>query len=304
MMTKRALVAVWLCLVVTACSPHSNPASSSPTSSSGPVATKLAVNQNSYRFPATLVGQVTSSPTFELSAMGSGSIVVASVMSSNPIEFALVDASSCVGMSLAGGSTPCRISVRFQPTTPGVRTAQITIASADGGTIVVDVYGSAFASGSSGSSNGGGGGSDSGGGSGGGGGGGGSSGGGSDSGGGSTGGGSNGGSTSGGGTSNGGGSFPQAPCVPNNSGGISLSVINLTSVLVQLTFTGPITQTMSLGPGMIGVAGIPPGNYSFDGQTPNNPSAIFIPSSWSVQNGCDYLLTLVVTSRGQMTVAR
>ena len=265
-MTKRALALPLLVLsLLTACSGQSNPASSSNVAAPT-AAAKLAANQTSYSFPATVVGQMSTSPMFELSATGSGSLIVASVTSSNPAEFVLAD-TGCVGKTLiAGSSAPCQIAVRFQPATPGVRSAQVTVASSDGGSLALDVFGSAFSSGSSG-----GGGSD-------GGGGGGSSGG-------------SGGATGDGGGSSG-GSFPQALCVPNASGTIALSVINTTPLLIQVTLAGPTRATAAVPPGAIQTIALSPGNYTLTGEAPGTPNAGFIPSSWSVVNGCDYLLLI------------
>jgi hypothetical protein len=263
-MTKRALALPSLVLsVLTACSGQSNPATSSAASTSN-TAAKLAANQTSYSFPATVVGQMSTSPMFELSATGSGSLTVASVSSSNPAEFALADA-GCIGKTLVAGSSPCQVSVRFQPTTPGVRSAQVMVASSDGSSLALDVFGSAFTGGSSGS-----GGSDGGGG-----------------------GGSGGGGGGGGGTGSGGsGSFPQALCVPNATGAIVLSVINTTPLLVQVTLAGPTQITAAIPPGAIQTLALQPGNYTLTGEAPGSSNAGFIPSSWSVTNGCDYLLQI------------
>jgi|KBSMisStaDraftv2_1062788.scaffolds.fasta_scaffold48217_2 hypothetical protein len=250
-MTKRTLVLSTLVLsLFTACSGGSNPgANSSPTASNA--AAKLTANQTSYNFPATLVGQVATSPMFELSAAGSGSLTVTSVTSSNPAEFVLADG-ACVGKTLVVGTSPCQIGVRFQPITPGVRAAQVIVASSDGNTLALDVFGSALASGSSPIDD------------------------------------SGGGGESGGG----GGSFPQAPCVPNTTGGIALNVINTTPLLVQVTIAGATRVTAAVPPGAIQTLAIQPGNYTLTGEAPGTPNAVFIPSSWSVVNGCDYLLHL------------
>jgi len=252
---KRALVLVCvLPSLITACSSSSTPASSSPASPSA--AAKLAVNQTSYNFPATVVGQSANSPMFELSATGGGSLTVASVTSSNPAEFTLAD-SSCVGKTLvAGTSSPCQMAVRFQPVTAGVRSAQVIVTSNDGGTIALDVSGAAFVSSAAIPTDDGGSGG------------------------------------SGGGGSSGGGSFPQAPCVPNTTGGISLSVINTTTLLVQVTLAGPTGVTAAVPPGAIQTLALAPGNYTLTGTAPGTQNSVFAPSSWSVVNGCDYLLQI------------
>jgi hypothetical protein len=255
-MTKRALALSWFVLsFFAAYSCQSSPASSSPPAAAT-AAAKLAANQMSYSFPATIVGQVATSPMFELSATGSGSLIVASVTSSNPAEFPLAE-SGCIGKTLLAGATPCQVSVRFQPVTPGVRSAQVMVASSDGNSLALDVFGAAFASGSSANDNGG------------------------------SGDGGGGGSGGGGG---GGGSFPQAPCVPNTTGGIALSVINTTPFLIQVTLAGNTQVTAAVPPGAIQTLAIQPGNYTLTGEAPGSGNAIFIPSSWSVVNGCDYLL--------------
>ena len=252
-MTKRTFIAAWVALpFFAACSGSSNPASSSPVAPS--TSAKLMANQTSFHFPDTIVGQAAGSPTFQVSATGSGSLVITSVTSSNPTEFVVANPSGCVGMTLpVGGAAACGISVRFQPVTPGVRSAQVTIASNDGSSVVLDVYGSAVVSGASGG----------------------------------------GGDSGGGGGGGGGGSVPQALCVPNNTGAISVSLINTTTLFVQVTITSSTTQTVPLAAGAIAVVPLTPGNYIFNGSAPNTPNASFTPSSWAVSSGCDYLLSIV-----------
>jgi hypothetical protein len=233
------------------CQSKSGQAAINPAAPTGPFVARLAVNQNSYNFPATPIGQVANSPSFDVSATGSGTVVVANIASSNPVEFALTNATGCVGMTLQEGSASvCRMSVKFQPNTPGVRSAEIIVTANDGSTISVDVFGSAMA-GASGDGGGSGG--------------------------------------SGGGD---GGSFPQAPCVPNTTGGIALNVINSSSFLIQLTLTGPTRLTFAVPPTGIQVIAAQPGNYTLTGEAPGFPNATFAPSSWSIVNGCDYLLWL------------
>ncbi|HUK34619.1 MAG TPA: hypothetical protein VLV86_11940, partial [Vicinamibacterales bacterium] len=161
-MTKHVLAAgVWLGVICSVACGHSNPASTSTTAApSAPApSAKLALSQSSYHFPDTPVGQGATSPTFNLSATGSGSLTVASVTSSSPTEFPLVNPAGCVGMTLVGGaSSTCVISAKFQPVTAGVRSAEITVTSSDGGSIVLDMFGSAFSNGSAGGDGGGGGG--------------------------------------------------------------------------------------------------------------------------------------------------
>ena len=280
----RALATFSAVLSLMACSrTPSNPAGNS--SPAAPVASvKLAVNQPSYNFPTTLVGQVAQSSSFELSATGNGSLVITSITSSNPAEFALTDVATCTGATLVGGSSSCQISVKFQPAAPGVRSSKIVAASTDGGSITVDVFGTGLANSSAGTAPGdGGGGGDGSGGSG-------------------SGGGAAGGVAAGGGASA--GSFPQAPCVPNGTTGIGLTVINNTAVLVQLTMTGPLKVVFSVQPGDIQLVAIPPGNYTFTGDTPAAPNANFVPSTWAVVSGCDYLFQLVAMSRGQIALTR
>ena len=256
-MTKRALP--WIVLpLLTACSGSSSPAANSSPAASNVVA-KIAANQTSYGFPATLVGQTASSPMFELSATGSGSVSVVTVTSSNPAEFVLAD--GCAGKTLvAGTSSPCQISVRFQPNTPGVRAGQVIVASSDGGNLALDVFGSAFVNGTSVVGDGGSGGG--------------------------------GGGDSGGSAGGGGGSFPQAPCVPNSTGSIALSVINTTPLLISVTLSGSTRVTAAIPPGAIQTLAIAPGNYTLSGEAPGTPNSSFTPSSWSVVNGCDYLLQI------------
>ena len=89
------------------------------------------------------------------------------------------------------------------------------------------------------------------------------------------------------------GSFPQAPCVPNTTGDIHLNIVNTTSVLVQVTLAGPtgVTITLPVG-GPMQTFALSPGNYTLTGAAPGTANASFAQSSWSVINGCDYLLQI------------
>ena len=89
------------------------------------------------------------------------------------------------------------------------------------------------------------------------------------------------------------GSFPQAPCVPNTTGDIHLNIVNTTQVLVQVTLAGPtgVTITLPVG-GPMQTFALSPGNYTLTGAAPGTTNASFAPSSWSVMNGCDYLLQI------------
>jgi hypothetical protein len=249
---QRLLSLALLAVVIAGCGSTSGQAAINPAAPSGPFVARLAVNQSSYNFPATSIGQVANSPPFDLSATGNGTVVVANITTSNPAEFALTNAASCIGMTLVAGSpSVCKMAVKFQPTTPGVRSAQITVTANDGSTVLVDVFGSAMTGGSSPGDGGG-----------------------------------------GGGDSGGGGSFPQALCVPNTTGGISLNVINSTAFLIQLTLAGPLRQTFAVPPGAIQVLALQAGNYTLSGDAPGTTNATFEPSAWAVSNGCDYLLWL------------
>lgn len=92
--------------------------------------------------------------------------------------------------------------------------------------------------------------------------------------------------------------------MPNGTTGIVLTVINTTTVPVQLTMTGPLTVVVSIQPGDIQQVAIPPGNYTFAGGTPSAPDPNFVPSTWAVVGGCDYLSQVVTVSRGQMALTR
>jgi hypothetical protein len=151
------------------------------------------------------------------------------------------------------------MSVRFQPATAGIRSAQVVVTSGDGGTLALDVFGSAITPGSSDGGGGGGGGS-------------------------------------GGG---GGGSFPQAPCVPNTTGGITINIINTTPYLIQVTLAGPTAVTAAVPPGAIQTLALLAGNYTLTGVAPGTTNTGFTPSSWSVVNGCDYLLQLKASTTPQ-----
>jgi len=89
-----------------------------------------------------------------------------------------------------------------------------------------------------------------------------------------------------------GGSFPQAPCIPNTTGGIALTMGNATSLPVQVTLTGPTGVTVSLASGDTQTLALLPGNYTLTGVAPGTTNSVFAPSSWSVVNGCDYILQI------------
>jgi hypothetical protein len=264
---------------LTAC--HASSSSPSGNSTTPAASAKLAVDQPSYSFPTTPVGQTALSTTIQLSATGTGSLVVANVSSSNPAEFAVTDVTNCISATLVGGGPSCQISIRFQPTTPGVRTSKVVAATSDGGSVTIDAIGNATASGSSGTAGGGSGGD----------------------GGGGSGGGGSGGGGSGGGTASGAGSFPQAPCVPNGTSTTTVTVVNTTSALIQLSLTGPITSVVSLPPGDIQQVPVLPGNYTITGSA-SVSNAGFIPSTWSMVSGCDYLAHVVQVSSTQMALRR
>jgi hypothetical protein len=252
-----------LFVFLSACSAQSAP-TTSPSAPSAPATTaRLAVSQTSYGFPATVVGQSAMSPSFELSATGTGSLVVGSIATSNPAEFVPTDTANCTGTTLVGGSsTPCRLSARFQPVTSGVRSAQITVTGSDGSRIAVALFGSALGDGSSATAAGG-----------------------------SGDGGSAGGSGGGGDSAPAsGGSFPQAPCVANTTHSISLTVINATPYLIQLAFAGPTQQSLSVAPGALQIVPFLPGNYTLTGAVPDTPNVTLRPSTWALSSGCDYLL--------------
>ena len=88
------------------------------------------------------------------------------------------------------------------------------------------------------------------------------------------------------------GSFPQAPCVPNTTGDITLKMGNATTFPVQVTLTGPTGVTVSLESGAVQSLRLLPGNYTLTGVAPGTTNTVFAPSSWSVVNGCDYVLQI------------
>jgi hypothetical protein len=265
---SRTSVNSWFVIVLAATSAcRSGSSSAAPSAPSTSTTAKLAISRNSYNFPNTNVGDTQQSPALDVSATGTGSLTVSSVTSSNPSEFPLVNEASCIGTSL-NSSTNCQIAVKFKPSAAGVRTAQVTVAGNDGSNVVVAVFGTGLGSSSSG-------GGDAGGGAGGGGGGG-------------------GGSTGGGGSSTSGGSFPQPPCVPNNTQNISLSIVNTTSIVIQVSATGTTRYSQSIDPGHIwALQSLDAGNYTLDGSAPGTPNVSFVPSTWTVVRGCDYLMQVV-----------
>jgi hypothetical protein len=268
-----------VCLMVVSLTVCACQASQSTVAPAAPSATaRLTVSRSSYSFPMTRVGENLMSPTFDLSASGNGSLTVATVTTSNAAEFVLINQGSCIGTLLTGGaSSLCQIAVKFQPAAPGVRSSQITVGSSDGTSLTIPVSGSAAAAATDQTSGGvdpaagGGGGS---------------------------GGGSDGGQAS---SPSGGGSFPQAPCVPNQTGRVSLTIINTTTFGIQLTITAATQSTVTLNPGGVQVVPAAAGNYTFTGAVSGQPNAVFTPSLWALSTGCDYLLQ-VVNSPGPQSV--
>jgi hypothetical protein len=265
-MLPRAPLASCLFLVLAtgACRSGSSASPSAPSTTS---TAKLAVTSSSYNFPtALLVGDVAQSPAIQVSASGSGSLTISNITTSNPSEFPLVNEASCIGMSLTSAATACQIAVKFKPSAAGVRSAQILVTASDGTNAAIAITGTSVANGSSGS--------------------------GGDAGGGAAGGG--GGGAGGGSGGSGGGSFPQPPCVPNNTSNISLSVTNTTSIVIGVTATGPTPLNATINPGHVQVfPTLEPGNYTLDGSAPATSNAQFFPSTWTVVRGCDYLMQVV-----------
>lgn len=266
-MRLRASIAscLFIVLATNACRSGSSASPSAPPTNTSTA--KLAINTSGYNFPTPLlVGDTAQSPAIQVSVSGSGSLTVSSITTSNPTEFQLVNDTGCIGLALTSAAPGCQIAVRFKPTAAGVRATQILVTGSDGSNAAIAVSGTAFTTGSSG------GGGDSGGGSGGGGGGGG--------------GGSTGGSS--------GGSFPQPPCVPNNTQNISLSIINTTTIVISVTATGPTPLSAQIDPGHLTVfPSLQAGNYTLDGTAPGTSNAQFTPSTWTVVRGCDYLMNVV-----------
>jgi hypothetical protein len=95
---------------------------------------RLAVSPASYSFPPTAIGQQVST-TLTMSAIGTASVLISSLSSSNPVEFFVVGL-TCPnpgsGQAIAGG-TSCGFQFGFRPIGAGPRTALITVTS-NGGT--------------------------------------------------------------------------------------------------------------------------------------------------------------------------
>jgi hypothetical protein len=283
-MTLRALAVSFTALLVAACSAGSGPAAPSPAAASATAASTLAASRTSYAFPTTAVGRSAVSPSFDLSATGSGSLVVSNITTSNPAEFPIASTTNCLGATMTAGAPGCGIFVTFQPTASGVRSAQIAVTSS-GGSVVFDVFG-AGATPTTGAVTPPGDGS-------------------------TAGGGSAGGSSPGGGGSTGGdpssgtappGQFQQAPCVPNGAGTIDVHIINSTALVITLTFTGPVTQSASMAPKAIAVLTPQPGNYVITGQVSGATNATLSPSNWSLASGCDYVLQLVSSAPARLSL--
>ena len=77
----RLLSLALLVVFAAGCQSKSGQAAINPAAPTGPFVARLAVNQNSYNFPATPIGQVANSPMFDVSATGSGTVVVANIAS-------------------------------------------------------------------------------------------------------------------------------------------------------------------------------------------------------------------------------
>ncbi len=261
-MTRRLFVASCLGVLASACSSGSGASIQSPTAPSAPSAARLSSSRTSYQFPTTLVGQSAVSPDFVLSA--DRSALIDSVTSSNPTEFTVTNPSNCVGVTVTSTSG-CVLTIKFQPASSGVHSAQILV-NAGGSSIAVDVFGPATSPNLSPAPPG------------------------PDSSGGSS---SGGGGDGGGGTATSSGSFSQAPCIPNGTGSLDVHIINSTAFPVKLTFTGPVTQSTTLLPTAISILSPPPGNYTISGEAVGASSVTIRSSSWILASGCDYVLQLV-----------
>ncbi|HET9833673.1 MAG TPA: choice-of-anchor D domain-containing protein, partial [Vicinamibacterales bacterium] len=140
-MLPRTSIVSWFVLVLAATSACRSGSSASPSAPPSTTATaKLAISSNSYNFPNTNVGDTQQSPALSVSATGTGSLNVASIASSNPSEFPLVNEASCIGTALSSSAT-CQIAVKFKPAVAGVRSAQVTVTGSDGSNVVVAVFG-------------------------------------------------------------------------------------------------------------------------------------------------------------------
>lgn len=88
-------------------------------------------------------------------------------------------------------------------------------------------------------------------------------------------------------------SLPQPACVPNVSGTTNVPIRNTTSYTVAVTFTGSVTRSATIRPGMAQMLALPPGSYRATGEVLDANGVRFEPSTWTVAAGCDYPLEIV-----------
>jgi hypothetical protein len=110
------------------------------TSTTAPTTTTFTVSQTSVAFPSAPVGTTWIVPGFvNLSNTGTAALSISSIVDSDPADFP--ETTTCsIGGTLAAG-TSCAILIQFQPGSAGSLSAQLTITTANGGTVTVPVSG-------------------------------------------------------------------------------------------------------------------------------------------------------------------
>jgi hypothetical protein len=91
-----------------------------------------------------------------------------------------------------------------------------------------------------------------------------------------------------------GGSLRQPGCVANGTSAVNVPITNTTSFSAHITFSGPVTRSVTIGPGAIQALTQSPGTYTATGQVLNAGNVTFVPSTWNVTPGCDYPLQIVM----------
>jgi hypothetical protein len=87
----------------------------------------------------------------------------------------------------------------------------------------------------------------------------------------------------------------QPACVANGTATIDVPLTNTSPYTIQITMTGPTTKSVTLAPAPSATQTLTltQGSYTVTGKAINAANVGFIPSTWSLTNGCTYPLWIV-----------
>ena len=101
---------------------------------------QITISPENFSFPGTVVGSTSfTAAVITITSTSTAAIEVTAITSSNPSEFPTTTTCNVPG-SLAPGAS-CAVSVQFRPTFGGNRSAQLVIATSNGGTGTISVSG-------------------------------------------------------------------------------------------------------------------------------------------------------------------